>query len=75
MLEMDLHTQRTDLWLPKGRGGEGRVDWESGVSRCKLVYSGWINKVLLYNTGHYSHYLVINHNGKEYEKECMYMYN
>ena len=76
MLEMDLQTQRTDLWLPKGRGGEGKVDWESGVNRCKLVYLGWINnKVQLYNTGHYSHYLVISHNGKEYVQECMYMYN
>ena len=35
-----------------------------------LIYIGWINsKVLLYSTGNYIQYLVINHNGKEYEKE------
>ena len=34
----------------------------------------WINnKVLLYSTGNYSQYPVINHNGKEKEKECIYI--
>ena len=52
------------------RGGEGGMDWEFGISRCKLLYTEWIhNKVLLYNTGNYIQYPVINHNGKEYEKE------
>ena len=46
------------------------MDWESGVSRCELVYREWINKVLLYSTGNYIQYPVINHNGKECEKEC-----
>ena len=32
---------------------EGK-DWEFGISRCKLLYIGWINnKVLLYSTGNY----------------------
>ena len=45
----------------------------SNISRCKLVYTGWINiKVLLYSTGNYIQYPVINHNGKEYEKEYIY---
>ena len=45
------------------------MDWEFGVSRCRLLYIGWINnKVLLYSTGNYIQYPVINHNGKEYEK-------
>ena len=35
----------------------------------------WINKVLLYSTGNYIQYPVINHNGKEYEKECACIYN
>ena len=49
----------------------GGMNWEFGVSRCKLVYTEWINnKVLLYSTGQYP---VINHNGKEYEKECIYV--
>ena len=42
-------------------------------SRCKLLHIGWIsNMVLLYSTGNYTQYPVINHNGKEYEKECTY---
>ena len=30
---------------------------------------------ILYSTGNYIQYPVINHNGKEYEKEYIYMYN
>ena len=52
-----------------------RLEWEVGISRCKLLYIGWINsKVLLYNAKNYSQYLVINHNRNGYEKECIYMY-
>ena len=53
----------------------GRKDGEFGISRCKLLYIGWINnKVLLFSTGNYIQYPVMNHNGKEYEKECVYIY-
>ena len=57
--------------------GEGRgKDWEFGISRSKLLYIGWINnKVLLYSTRNYIQYPVINHNGKEYEKEYIYIYS
>ena len=58
-----------------GKGEEnGRgLDWESGISRCKLVYIGWINnKVLKYSTGNYTQYPDVSRNGKEYEKECTY---
>ena len=34
-----------------GCQGWGWVDWEFGISRCKVLYIGWINKVLLNNTG------------------------
>ena len=57
-----------------GKGGEG-MDWEFGICQCKLLYIEWINnKVLLYSTGNYIQYPVINHNGKEYEKEYTYIY-
>ena len=46
------------------KGGNG-MDWESGVSRCKLVHLEWIsNKVLLYNTGSYIQSLEIDHDGR-----------
>ena len=45
------------------------MDWEFGVGRCKLLHLGRINnKVLMYSTGNYIQNPVINHNGKEYEK-------
>ena len=49
-------------------GGIGRgVEWEFGVSRCKLLCMEWIsNKVLPYRIGNYIQCLVINHNGKQY---------
>ena len=51
------------------------MDWELGISRYKLLYIKYIkNKVLLYSTGNYIQYPVINHNGKEYEKEYIYIY-
>ena len=57
-------------------GGGGGGDWEFGVSRCKLLYIEQINnKVLPYSTENYNQYPVINHNEKEYKKECIYIYN
>ena len=64
------------LLVAKGEGGGRRVDWELGISRCKLVYTEWINNnILLYSSGKYIQYPMKNHTWKEYEKECIYMYN
>ena len=62
--------------VTKGEGVGGGMEWEVGVSRCKLLYIEWINnKVLLYSTGNYIQYPMINHNRKEYlKKECVYIY-
>ena len=56
------------------------MDQEFGAGRCKLLCIGWINnKVLLYSTGNYIQYPIINHNGKGYKKGMLkkknvYMY-
>ena len=53
--------------VAKEEGGGGGMDWEFGISRSKRLYIGWINnKALLYSTGNYIQYPVINHNEKEY---------
>ena len=58
--------------MPRGKGAGGGMDWEFGISRCKLLYIEWTNnKVLLYSTGNYIQYPVINQNGKEDKKECI----
>ena len=68
--ETETDSQRTDLRLPRVRWGGGRMGWEFGVSRCKVLYTEWINnKVQLCSTGNSIQYPGINHNGKEYEKE------
>ena len=64
------HREQTCGYQEVGYGGG--MDWEFGVSRCKLLHIEWINnKVLLYSTGNYIQYPGVNHNGKEYRKECI----
>ena len=49
-----------------GGGVREEMEWEVGVSRCKLLYVEWINnRVLLYSPGNCIQYPGINHNGKE----------
>ena len=68
MKQKQTHRHREQTCGCQGNQGGG-MDWEFGVSRCKLLHIEWIeNKVLLYNTGNYIQYPVIKHNGKEYEK-------
>ena len=64
------------LWLPRGLWGrwKGGMDWEFGISICKLLYIVWIHKILLYSTGNYIQHPDINHNRKTYEKEYIYIY-
>ena len=43
--------------VAKGESSRGEKNWESGVSRCKLLYIGRINKkILLYTTGNCTQY-------------------
>ena len=72
-----IHRHRDRLavvrWLERGGRGTG---WESGVSWCELLYTGWINtKILLNSTGNYLQYPVLSHNKKENkrqrERECV----
>ena len=74
--ETDSQIQQRDLWLSRGRrGGEG-MDCDFEVSRWKLLQIECIStKILLYSTGKYIQYPGIHYNGKEYKKECVYMYN
>ena len=71
--ETESHGEQTSDC--QGAGGRAGKKWEFGVSRGKLLYTEWINnKVLLYSTGKYIQYPVTNHNGKEYEKEYIYIH-
>ena len=46
------------------------VGWEVGMSRRELLHAGWMGaKVLLGIAQDAIQYAVINHNGKEHEKE------
>ena len=55
--------------VAKGEEVGGQMEWEAGVSRFKLLCIEWINnKVLLYSTENYIQCPMINHNGKEDEK-------
>ena len=62
------------------REGEGlewtEMDWEFGVSTCKLLHLEWINdKVLLYSTGNYIQPPETDHDGKEYfQRKYVYVH-
>ena len=72
--EIDSQTQKTNLLLPKGKGGGGGLNQKFGISRYKLLYIKQINdKVLLYSRGNYIQYPVINHMEKNMKKN-MYIY-
>ena len=73
--EKDSQTQRTDWLQRKGRDGRG-MDREFEIIRCKQLYVEKINsKVLLYSMVNCIKYSMLNHNGKEYIKKHVYMYN
>ena len=76
--QKQMHRQREQTCGCQG-GGELGEEWIGSLGQADANYyieREWINnKVLLYSTGNYIQYLVINHNGKEYEKDCTYMYN
>ena len=53
------------------QGGGGK-DWKCGISRCKLLYTGWINSkvpLYMYSTGNDIQYPVLAYNGKKSEKD------
>ena len=53
------------LMVAKGEGRGSRMDWEFGVSRCKLLHLEWINnKVLLYSKGSYIQSLGMENYGR-----------
>ena len=57
------HREQTCCW--QGGGGGSRIDWEFGVSKCKLLHLEWIsNEILLYSTGNYIQSLVEEHDGR-----------
>ena len=61
--ETDSQTERTDLWLPRRRGG---MNWEFAISRCKLVCSKRMNnKALPYSAASDIQHPMISHNEKE----------
>ena len=61
--------------MPRGREvGEGWIG-NLGLADANYYMLEWINdKVLLYSTGNYIQYSMINHNGKEYVKKRMHIY-
>lgn len=52
--------------MPKGKGERG-LNYEFETSKCKLLNK----KISPYSTQNYTQYLVIKHNGKESENECI----
>ena len=69
--QKQTHRHREQTCGCQGGGGRGGsvMDWEFGVSRCKLLYLQWINnKVLPHSTGNY-----IQPPGIDHDLKRMYM--
>ena len=70
MAQMSLSTEQKQTHRHREQtcgcqGGGSGMDWEFGVSRCKLLHLEWISdEVLLYSTGNYIQSLGIDHDGK-----------
>ena len=59
------HRQGEQACGTQGGGGWERMEWEVGMSRCKLSYTEGINNsVLLYSTEKYIQCLITNHHRK-----------
>ena len=72
--EIDLQTQKINLWLPKGKGRG--INQESGINRYTLLHiKQKNNKDLMYSTENYIQYLIIIiYNRKESKKGYIYIY-
>ena len=74
-IERDSQTQKINMVTYRERE-EREINQAFQISRQKLLYIKQIdNKALLYSTENYSQYLLLTYNGKESEKEYIYMYN
>ena len=51
------------------------MKWEFGVTRCKLLYTEWINNISIRSDCIAQGTVVINHSRKVYEKEYKHLYN
>jgi len=75
--QKETHRHRKQIYgYQRGSGkGVGRINQEYGINRSTLpCVKETDNKDSLYNTGNYIQYLIINYNGKEFFKVCIYTY-
>ena len=72
--ETDSQAQEHNVWSLKGKEGRGGINWDFGISKCKLPRVKHKNKAPLYSTGNYTQHPIINHDGKEYEEVCITVY-
>ena len=80
MIQMNLFTKQTQTHKHRKQicnyqteQEAGGINYEFCTSIYILLYIKQINKGLLYSTGNYIQYLVITYDGKESEKEYIYI--
>jgi len=63
--ERDSQTQKTNIWLPKGKRGWGGINCEAGINTyTQLCIKQTTNNDLLYSTGNYTQYCITIYKGK-----------
>ena len=67
------HGHREQTWACQWGPGGGW--WTAVWDEQRQTHVEWTDKALLCSTGSYTQYPVMNHNGKEDEKEGIYVCN
>ena len=83
MAQMILSTEQKKIMdmvrrlvVTRREGGGSGMDGEYGVGRYKLLYLEWIsNGILLCSTGNYVQSPGVEHDGRQYKKKDVYMYD
>lgn len=74
MKQKQIHRHREQICGCEEGGAGGGVEWEVGVRRCKLQCMGGTNEILCCGIESQIQCPMINRNGKEQKKECVYIY-
>ena len=55
MKQKQTHRHREHWWLPRGKCNREGMDWESGISRCKLyIYIYIYTHIYIYKLNHFA---------------------
>ena len=73
--QKQIHRHRKKIMITEGERGSGVKLGIWDQQKQITIYKTYKKAILPNSTGNHIQYLVINHNGKEYEQESIYVYS